>query len=203
MYNWKYALSNIVLQHTEKCLLHSDKSQYLSLYNCGVISHYAVSALYKLTTSYTTILQITIFEAWNWYSHAYQIILLWGAITFTFSIPLKNTCLPNIRKACSAFTAFGASSLNTDIISRKSSKVQSPSWLELNIRQILSPNGFTCSSGYWSIFDIGSLAFLLCPTFSGARALNLWCALQVKTNNEMSQYHHNWCIYASHVMYSD
>lgn len=91
---------------------------------------------------------------------------------FIFSICIKNKSLPNIRKACSAFTAFGASSLNTDIISRKSSNVQSPSRLELNIRQILSPNGFTCNSGYWSIFDRGSLAFLLCPTFSGARALN-------------------------------
>lgn len=86
---------------------------------------------------------------------------------------------PKIRKACSALTDRGAASLKTDIISRKSSKVQSPSLLELNTLQIWSPNGLTLSSGYWSTFAIESLAFLLCPTFSGANALNFLWALKI------------------------
>lgn len=94
----------------------------------------------------------------------------------------SHKILPNILKACSAFTAFGAISLNTDIISRKSSKVQSPSLLELKTLHIRSLNGFTRSSGYWSILVIGSFAFLLWPTFSGARALNFWWALEISIN---------------------
>lgn len=89
-----------------------------------------------------------------------------------------------MRKACSALTERGAASLNTDIISRKSSNVQSPSLLELNTLQIWSPNGFTLSSGYCSTFAIESFAFLLCPTFSGASALNFLCALHTRKESK-------------------
>lgn len=87
---------------------------------------------------------------------------------------------PNIRNACSAFTDRGAPSLNTDIISRKSSNVQSPSLLELNTLQMRSPKGLTRSSGYCKIFDIDNLAFLLWPTFSGASCLNFLWALKMQ-----------------------
>jgi len=62
----------------------------------------------------------------------------WGLVFFD---------VPNIRKAYSALSDIGASSLKTDMISRKSSNVQSPSRVELKIQQILSPKGFTFSAG--------------------------------------------------------
>ena len=55
----------------------------------------------------------------------------------------QHLFLPYILKAYSTLTFLGAPSLNTDIMSRKSSNVMFPSSVEENTSQIRSLNGFT------------------------------------------------------------
>lgn len=148
------------------------------------VGHYNGSYLFVLAGFSTELLLVDwrcLWEAQVLVSFEFYFLIY--LLHFNFSLLVvnhhKQSNLPNILNACSAFTAFGAISLNTDIISRKSSKVQSPSLLELKTLQILSLKGLTRSSGYCRILAIGSLAFLLWPTFSGASALNFECALQI------------------------
>lgn len=81
--------------------------------------------------------------------------------------------VPKILKAYSAFTETGASSLNTDIISKKSSNVMFPSFELLNTLQIRSANGFTFNSGYCIIVFIGRRMSRFFETASVFKALNL------------------------------